>query len=145
MSFLINPRWPQDVFRPHVPSPLHCGLGSAGGSFLGVCPLWESTVSPHEAPRCALCESCEGHTWPCWWVAAAPVPSSSGRLISRGWVYFTFPSISEQPSFMLKRVFLTGFLSFLPQPGPWQGPKPGFLFSWTVGRESPWEAGGGDG
>ena len=36
---------------------------------------------------------------------------------------------------MLKRVFLTGFLSFLPQPGPWQGPKPGFLFSWTVGLE----------
>lgn len=66
--------------------------------------------------------------------------SSSSPLLlwetdQHGRVYFTFPSISEQPSFMLKRVFLTGFLSSLPQPGPWQGPKPGFLFSWTVGLE----------
>lgn len=40
---------------------------------------------------------------------------------------------------MLRRVFHTCFLSFLPEPGPWQGPKPGFLFTgWERLREA-WE------
>lgn len=61
--------------------------------------------------------------------------SSSGREFSRGWVYFTFPGISKQPSSVLKTDFLTCFLSFLLQPGSWQGPRPDFLFSWAVGCE----------
>lgn len=44
---------------------------------------------------------------------------------------------------MLKRVFLTCSLSFLAQSGPWKGPKPGFLFSWALGRERQEEGLGG--